>query len=310
MEQLTLFAEDTLASLSPSPGSEEARRMTVTSGRKCFDLFGSCGPLGSLERMLLGMSLWASTMYFLTWKVKVTPAGRSLFQLRASAPRTKGKGSSSWPTPTASDGTTGAIIGKNDKYGVSRNGRFYKVDQEGNRRNGDVGLARTVYLTETKAWPTPHANCHTGAGTHGEGGANLQTAVKMWPTPRANKIDGYSSTGLSQTLGQAVRMWSTPAAQDGKNATLPPSQRKRDTIPGAVIRTGENGQLNPAWVETLMGFPIGWTEPDGPPLSGNHSTTGSRPGWPWSEKPGAAAQSPRQCSGAATGISDFAGDTG
>jgi len=92
------------------------------------------------------------------------------------------------------------------------------VDQEGNRRNGDVGLARTVYLTETKAWPTPHANCHTGAGEHGEGGPNLQTAVKMWPTP---------------------------AAQDGKNATLPPSQRDRDTVPGAVIRSGETGQLNP-----------------------------------------------------------------
>ena len=259
MEQLTLFAEDTLASLSPQPGSEEARRMTVTSGRKCFDLFGSCGPLGSLERMLLGMSLWASTMYFLTWKVKVTPAGRSLFQLRASAPRTKGKGSSSWPTPTASDGTTGAIIGKNDKYGVSRNGRFYKVDQEGNRRNGDVGLARTVYLTETKTWPTPHANCHTGAGEHGEGGSNLQTAVKMWPTPTARDYKGGRKFKTLKANGRNE----TNGLNDAVNYTV-----------------GKTAQLNPEWVEALMGFPSGWTEPDGPPLSGNHSTTGSRPGWP------------------------------
>ena len=25
--------------------------------------------------------------------------------------------------------------------------------------------------------PTPHANCHTGAGTHGDGGPNLQTVI-------------------------------------------------------------------------------------------------------------------------------------
>src|SRR5690606_7463573 len=197
MEQLTLFAEDSLVSHSVLPGSEEARRMTAISGRKWLELFPRSGPLGSLERMLLESSNWHSTMYFLTWKASDTPAGRLLYRLAPSAPRTEER--------------------------------------------------------EFSSWPTPHANCHTGAGTHGDGGPNLQTAVKMWPTP---------------------------AAQDGKNATLPPSQKNRDTIPGAVIRTGENGQLNPAWVETLMGFPIGWTEPDGPPLSGNHSTTGSRPGWP------------------------------
>jgi hypothetical protein len=57
-------------------------------------------------------------------------------------------------------------------------------------------------------------------------------------------------------------MWPTPAAQDGKNSTLPPSQRDRDSVPGAMIRSGEaqGGQLNPQFVEWLMGFPIGWTD--------------------------------------------------
>ncbi|MCL6594008.1 MAG: hypothetical protein K6T31_08540, partial [Alicyclobacillus sp.] len=85
-----------------------------------------------------------------------------------------------------------------------------------------------------KKWPTPHGNCHTGAGEHGKGGANLQTAV----------------------------MWSTPAAQDAKNATLPASQAERDTLAGDMIRAGEQGVLNPDWVETLMGLPIGWTDAD------------------------------------------------
>ncbi|WP_029422101.1 hypothetical protein [Alicyclobacillus macrosporangiidus] len=83
-----------------------------------------------------------------------------------------------------------------------------------------------------KMWPTPHGNCHTGAGGHGEGGANLQTAV----------------------------MWNTPAAQDAKNATLPESQKTRDTLPGDVARSGAKGALNPDWVEALMGLPVGWTD--------------------------------------------------
>lgn len=48
---------------------------------------------------------------------------------------------------------------------------------------------------------------------------------------------------------------------DSKNSTLPPSQIEHDNIPGALLRSGEmaGGQLNPAWVEWLMGWPIGWT---------------------------------------------------
>jgi hypothetical protein len=35
-------------------------------------------------------------------------------------------------------------------------------------------------------------------------------------------------------------------------------------------------RLSPHWVEALMGFPAGWTEPDGPPRLANLNTPGSR----------------------------------
>ena len=88
-------------SRSVLPGSEKARRMTVISGRKCLEWCRNSGPLGLLERMLLGSSAWHSMMCVLTWKVSVTPAGRSLFRLRASVPRTCEIGYSLWPTPVA-----------------------------------------------------------------------------------------------------------------------------------------------------------------------------------------------------------------
>jgi len=84
-----------------------------------------------------------------------------------------------------------------------------------------------------RLWPTPHRNCSNGAGEHGDGGKNIQTAV-MWPTPRANKTEGYASDGFSPTLTQRV------------------TGEKRPSY----------GLLSPDWVENLMGFPIGWTDID------------------------------------------------
>ena len=71
-EQLTLFQGDSRASRSVLPGSDEARRMTVISGRKCLELYKKSGPLGSLARMLLGSSKWRSTRCYLTWKAPDT----------------------------------------------------------------------------------------------------------------------------------------------------------------------------------------------------------------------------------------------
>ena len=102
-EQLTLFPAGSHASHSPRPDSAEARRMTATSGLRCCELLRSCGPLGSLERMLLTSSIWRSTMCFLTWKAKATPRGRLWFQLAASALHTNDTDTQSWPTPTAMD---------------------------------------------------------------------------------------------------------------------------------------------------------------------------------------------------------------
>lgn len=94
-----------------------------------------------------------------------------------------------------------------------------------------------------------------------------ETGGFYWPTPTA-QMGEYNQSPNSHKkrltlVGMARKnMWPTPAAQDVKNATLPPSQKDRDTIPGALLRCGNpsGGQLNPMWIEWLMGYPKGWTE--------------------------------------------------
>jgi hypothetical protein len=52
------------------------------------------------------------------------------------------------PTPTSSDGTSGAVIGKNDQFYQTRDGKPRKINQKGN--DGAIGLGRLVQM-----WPTP-----------------------------------------------------------------------------------------------------------------------------------------------------------
>ena len=155
-EQLTLFREASHANLVVQPGSDEARRTTVTSGRKCCALSKNSGPLGSLVKMLLGSSTWRSTRCYLTWKPLATPSKRLLFQLAASTPRTEGIESLSWPTPTAMDAK-----------GLDKHPRK------------DMTSTRSCLLSQKVAlFPTPKAQNSRGNGErHGEGGQSLDVSV-------------------------------------------------------------------------------------------------------------------------------------
>lgn len=110
--QSILFAGDSLASPSVRPGSDSARKTTAISGRKWLVLSKNSGPLGCLERMLLGSSRWNSTARFLTWKTSATPAGRLLFRLVPSRPATNASEYLLLPTPRASDGNGGGAINR------------------------------------------------------------------------------------------------------------------------------------------------------------------------------------------------------
>ena len=105
-EQLSLFAGDSLVSHSVSPGSNSAQKMTEHSGRKCCESYAKWLPDGSLARMFLESSRWNSTMCYLTWKAKATPAGRLYFQLVPSAPITEETEYGLWRTPAATSGGT------------------------------------------------------------------------------------------------------------------------------------------------------------------------------------------------------------
>ena len=115
---------DSPASRFPLPGSAEALKMTVTSGRKCLESSKSSPPLGCLEKMLLGSSTWGSKRRFLIWKEQAMKSGPSYYLLSPSARGMRGNGYSlpdTYPTPVASIGkmdVSTALIGRMKKTGT------------------------------------------------------------------------------------------------------------------------------------------------------------------------------------------------
>jgi hypothetical protein len=88
-------------------------------------------------------------------------------------------------------------------------------------------------------WPTPTVcGNYNRKGASKNSGDGLATVVRRYPTPGANE-DSYRLNGNSQqsnSLGAIARR-------------------------EALAESPESGgQLNPTWVEWLMGWPLGWTD--------------------------------------------------
>ena len=111
-----------------------------------------------------------------------------------------------------------------------------------------------------ESWQT--ATVSTGAHRQKDGSMTdkLDQQVKSWATPRAEHDSG-AHKGKPDTLHSQIKTWSTPATHDGTTGTKVNSQFKSLVGDMEKITPLTHGKLNPRWVETLMGLPVGWTMP-------------------------------------------------
>ena len=168
-EQLTLFPAGFHASRSPLQESGKEREMTVTSGRKCYELYGKSLPLGCLVKTCLESSIWRSTRCSLTWKVKDTPRKRLLFRLAVSTPRTNGNGFAFWPTPSVGAALCGGTGNFKTLKAMQEAGLITEEERrqlsQGNGGKTNPGLLEWLMGYEqqfTKLIPTPTATDYKG----------------------------------------------------------------------------------------------------------------------------------------------------
>ena len=135
-------------------------------------------------------------------------------------------------------------------------------------------LEQTIRGTESGLSPNGLDSFHTPNTTGLDGGSNSRRALKkrLLPTPDASQrgpTKDYNPLAKSQsgrTLQSFAAKFPTPQASDHRdrgNMSNPSVQRrvaigKQISLSQSVHPT--SGQLNPTWVEWLMGWPLGWTD--------------------------------------------------
>jgi hypothetical protein len=175
--------------------------------------------------------------------------------------RTNSLNAQVWQTPTAQDA----------------NGRTYHNQRDGSKRASLLG--------QITMWPTPCANetgekpeklmermkkyGRTGSKVH----MKLSTKVQTGPTPAARDCKGANSREHCETNGTGRKhmdqlanvvaypdlRFATPQARDFRTGS---TERWDNPERSRNLNDQIGGQLNPTWVEWLMGWPLFWTTLD------------------------------------------------
>lgn len=149
------------------------------------------------------------------------------------------------------------------QWGLMRNGECWEQQT----------LAQITKGTEFGLWATPAASDGQRGGTitdkmTGQSLPQMVNTPAKWPSPNARDWkDSGASQGnrKSPNLGTQVH-WPTPRAADHKGATSADAMSKaaargfNPNLPELTAAISGGGQLNPTWVEWLMGWPLGWTD--------------------------------------------------
>ena len=162
------------------------------------------------------------------------------------------------------------------QWGLMRGGECWE------QRTLEQSIRGTEFGLLEQTWPTPTASqarsegmilqmrkmVESGTTTLEEaeamiGGSLTPKRMKKWPTPNARDWKDTSKSGNRKSPGLGVvAHWPTPRTKGMCGETGSWNLLKKNTTieEARLMGAGNGGQLNPTWVEWLMGWPLGWTD--------------------------------------------------
>lgn len=246
------------ASHFPLPEQEMERKMTATSGRRCFVSSTKLDPLGLLVKTLVESSRWYSPARRLKWEVTRTFAERITRFTRNDNGSLSSKSES---TSRQSDIQSSQLL-------------YRLVPSE--RPTGETGCG---FWQEGMMLPTPMAQDYRRRGPNSEQQGLPEMAYNgMLPTPTAidsgsGRINKSISPNAKErpTIALAAKMGllPTPNASEATKytKTYNPNSQMGQSLTALAVNgmiegvskslTGKTSlQLNPLFVEEMMGFPL------------------------------------------------------
>ena len=110
-------------------------------------------------------------------------------------------------------------------------------------------------------WELPtlaHLTSETECGSSERLPTPQSTDYRSKPTSASWKAKGGLNFSLANPEIQIN--WPTPNARDWKDSQTAGNRKSPGLGVVAHLGTSDGGQLNPTWVEWLMGWPVGWTD--------------------------------------------------
>jgi hypothetical protein len=241
--QLTLFAEDSRAKTSLQRVKEQELPESVRdfgrSMRESLEKFGlnlslpkthHCFELGDLELSSKTWPRWGMMQDGACWElgtlvrpIKETECG-------------------SWRTPAARE--PGINVERLETKSGEPVGSMCRHYDKQTGRVAQIGLTQQVRAKA--AWSTPTRRDWKGTNAP-EGLTRKDGKSRLDQLPNAVAYGGT----------QTQQKWMTPQARDWKG---PSGRAYKGEAKDQPSQTQQAGQLNPSWVEWLMGWPIGWTD--------------------------------------------------
>lgn len=259
-EKSMFSPEDSPASHSALQAKEREQTITATSGRRCYERYGRYSPLGSLVKTLLESRQWWSPAKRLRWDAQTISSKRITYTERKADSHSTKSVQTSKPKDIPSNRLLFQLVPSEHLTEGIESGLLPTVQTQGLKqcnRKGKTEFFPLVLLPTPTVLDKGTGRINKSLSPGAKARPTLALAAKkgFLPTPCASEATKFTKKFNSKSqMGQSLTALAC-------NGMVPTQSTRKKTI-------GKNFQLNPLYVEEMMGFPLMWTalpflSPDG-----------------------------------------------